>query len=810
MNKTVKFILGSFLTLLSLIVIISFLSYYMLIKPHPNYDGEVLLNGIESNIEIYRDQYAIPYIFAETDNEAAFALGYVHAQERLFQMDIVRRAGQGRLSEILGTITVPFDKMFKTLGLYKNVEENYDKYNPEVIEVLENYSKGVNAFIESNKSNLQIEFDVLGYLPEKWKPEHSLVIAKLLAFELNISWWTDVSFAHLIQKLGAEKVKEVIPDYPENGTLIIPEGFEKYVQAPVDFMNVHKEYLDYFGLAGTHIGSNSWIVNGEKSESGKTIIANDPHLQFTVPGKWYFAVIRGSNLKVEGFTIPGAPVVVIGKNKNIAWALTNVMADDCDFYVEQLDDQKENYLLNNNWTPLKTATDTIFVKDSLDVIIEVKSTHRGPIISGIHSYIDRYPNEYQDSIALSMRWTALDFSDEFLAIMLVNKARDWDEFKTALNNYTVPGQNFVYGDKEGNIGYVCGAKLPIRKFENSPTMIYDGTTDQFDWDGYVPFERMPTLFNPPSNYISSANNQTIENFPFHISNVWEPPSRIDRINELLNSKEKHSVKDFQEYQYDFQSKYAQEIVPFVLGAFENAEINNENLITSVKLLSNWDFVMDKYSQTPTIFLTFYQFLLENIYKDEMGEELFKEYSFMANVPYRSVYELLTENNSTWFDNTTTAKIENRDIIIRNSLVDALDYLEENYGKNIANWQWGRIHKLTFEHFFHGEIGIVNSIVDIGPFEMGGDGTTIFNTEYRFDEPFKVKLGPSMRYIFDFADSNYIYFNMPTGQSGHILNEHYDDLTKLWLDGKYIKLNIDDNFIRRSNYNYLLLRPSFHQ
>ncbi len=806
MNKIVKIILGASITFLSLVIIISFLSYYMLIKPHPEYNGEFFVKGIDNDIEIYRDEYAIPYIFADTDYEAAFALGYVHAQERLFQMDVVRRAGQGRLSEVLGTKTIPFDKMFKTLGLFENTVENYKRYHPEVIKTLESYASGVNSFIELNESNLQIEFDVLGYSPEKWKPEHSLVIAKLLAFELNISWWTDVSFAHLIQKLGAEKVKDIIPDYPENGTLIIPEGFEKYVQSPRDFMKVHKEYLEYFGLAGTHIGSNSWIVNSEKSESGKSIIANDPHLQFAVPGKWYFAVLRGDKLKAEGFTIPGAPVVVIGKNENIAWALTNVMADDCDFYVEKLDEQKENYLLNNSWVPLKSTIDTIFVKDSTDVIIELYSTHRGPLISEIHSYVDRYPNEYQDDATLSMRWTALDFSDELFAMVSVNKASNWEDFKKALSNYTVPGQNFVYGDKEGNIGYVCGAKLPLRRFVNSPTMIYDGTTDTYDWNGYVPFEEMPILFNSPSDFISTANNKTIESFSYHISNVWEPPSRIDRINELLNSKEKHSVDDFKDYQYDFQSKYAEDILPFLLNAFENVEIKNENLVTSLKLLENWDYVMNKYSQTPTIFLTFYQFLLTNIYTDEMGEELFQEYSFMANVPYRSIYELLTENNSTWFDNIATDEIENRDEIIRASLVDALDFLEKNYGENVASWQWGNVHELTFEHFFHGEIGIVNSIVDIGPFEIGGDGTTVFNTEYRFDEPFKVRLGPSMRYIFDFADSNHIYFNMPTGQSGHILSKHYDDLTKMWLEGNYIKLNIDDNFIRRSNYNYLLLRP----
>lgn len=324
------------------------------------------------------------------------------------------------------------------------------------------------------------------------------------------------------------------------------------------------------------------------------------------------------------------------------------MADDCDFYVEQFDSSKQNYLLNGNWKPLSFSKDTIFVKDSANVELEIVKTHRGPIITDINPVNVLFPNEYQNKAKLSMRWTALEFSDEFFGLISVNKSKNWNEFKNAVKNFTVPGQNFVYGDKEGNIGFIAAAKLPIRNSQN-PSLVFDGTTDANDWKGFVPYEQMPKLYNPVENYIATANNKTVKNFPYHISNLWEPPSRIERIKELLESKQIQSKEDFKKYQNDFFSKHAEDIVPFVLSAFENVKIKDKNLNASLSLMKNWNFVMNKFSQSPALFLTFYQKLLENIFKDEMGEALFNEYIFMANVPYRTVHKLLRENNSTWFD-----------------------------------------------------------------------------------------------------------------------------------------------------------------
>ncbi|MFA7229248.1 MAG: penicillin acylase family protein, partial [Melioribacteraceae bacterium] len=514
-----KIFIGVGSSLIVVVLVLFALSYYMLRRSLPDYEDELKVGGINNKIEIYRDEYAIPMIKADNDEDAAFALGYLHAQDRLFQMDIARRAGEGRLSEVLGDETVPVDKMFRTAGLLKNVKSNYYKLNIASRKILEAYSKGVNEYLKQKEGNYPVEFNVLGYDPYQWKPEHSLLIAKLMGWELNISWWTDITFSMLVRKFGDEGARELLPDFPENSPTIIPPGIKGIASIKNDLIKVDRQFRKLTGFVGTHIGSNNWVVNGKLSASGKPIIANDPHLAYTAPGRWYFAMIRSKDWNSEGFTIPGLPAVVIGKNKNIAWALTNVMADDADFYVENIDSSNKKYFFNGSWQTLEIEKDTIHVKKSSPVVYEIRRTHRGPIISDIHPFNTLYPASAVNSTQISMRWTGDEFSDEMFAAISINKSRNWDDFKNALRYFTSPGQNFVYGDDQGNIGYICAARLPLRS-ANSPTLIYDGTTDAYDWKGFVPYEEMPKLFNPAQNYIASANNKTVRDFKYHISNIW--------------------------------------------------------------------------------------------------------------------------------------------------------------------------------------------------------------------------------------------------------------------------------------------------
>lgn len=815
MRSWKKILFGLSISFIIIFIVAGAIFYNMLSSSLPAYQGIITSSKIISDIEIYRDSFAVPYIFAENDNDAAFALGYVHAQERLFTMDFIRRAGEGRLSEILGDEAVPFDNMFRTVGIKRNILRNYSRIDPSVISLLQSYSDGVNAYIEERKGNYSIEFDVLGYQPEKWKPLHSLIIIKMMAWELNMSWWTDLTFSELIQKLGEKKALEILPDYPENAPTIIADNFKYLSAINSSLVETDKAFRNFIGWTGTHIGSNNWVVNANKSTSGKPIIANDPHLAFSAPGKWFAATVNSKEgWKTSGVTLPGVPGIVIGKGENISWVLTNVMNDDADFYIEKLDSSDSKYFVDGQWRDLRIIKDTIKVKNGKDRVIEIKETHRGPIISDIHTFNFIYNTAESEFPPISMKWLGNEFSDEMLSFYKINKAKNWNQFREGVKYFGIPGQNFVYADTTGNIGYIMGARIPLRK-KNNPTLVFDGTNTENDWQGYVPVEEIPVVLNPKENFITSANNKILKDFKYHISNLWEPSSRIDRIYELLNSKEKHSAEDFKKYQMDITSPYAKLITSHIVKAFEGIKINDNNLKTAIELLSEWDFNLKKQSQTPSIYVVTLKYLLHNIYYDELGDDLFNRFVFLANVPFRSLLQVLDKPESLIFDDISTAKTESKNEIIRKSLADALTFLEENLGKDLTNWQWGRLHTVTFKHAFSGNFSLLDKYINIGPYEIGGDGTTINNTEYPFSESidkypmfshneFENILGPSMRYIYDFAKPDQYYLILTTGQSGNVMSDNYRDQTPYWLQGKYMLIKTDESSIRK-NKNLLLIK-----
>jgi len=813
--KWLKIVIGLAVSLVILFVAAGIIFYKILNSSLPEYIGDTSSDKISGDIQIFRDSMAIPYVIAKNDLDAAFALGYLHAQERLFSMDFSRRAGEGSLSEILGPKALPFDKMFLTIGLKRDAYEIVKRMNPVSLDLLKAYSEGVNLYIKEAKGHYPVEFDVLGYDPVEWKPEDSIIMIRLMAWQLNISWWVDFSFSDIVLKLGEERAEQILPKYDENAPYIVPTELKKIASLPRGFMQTDRAFREFAGYTGNHIGSNCWIVNGSKSQSDKTIIANDPHLAYSAPGRWYAAVIKSGNETVAGVTLPGVPGIVIGKNDYISWGLTNIMADDADFYIEKIDSTGSKYSVNGKWLDIKKVKYKIKVKNTFDEEFVVKYTHRGPIISDVHPYKLLYPDKGIKTPPISMRWTGNDYSDELFSFYKINKAKNWSDFKTAAQSFNVPGQNFMYSDQSGNIGYVFGAKIPLRT-SNSPTFIYDGSTDANDWKGFVPVNELPVIYNPPQNFLASANNKTVKEFKYHISNLWEPSSRIERINQLLTSKDKHSVDDYKKYQMDFVSPYAEKMTDYILNAFKDKIIKDQNLKLALELFRKWSFELNEGSQTPAIYAVFFKYLLKNIYLDEMGHDLFNEFIFMANVPYRSVQNVLSDENNPWIDNVNTSAKETRDDIIRKSFTDALSDLERNLGYELKNWQWGTLHKVTFKHTFSGVSSLLNDFVDIGPFGIGGDGTTIFNTEYAFNEGIKEyprfnhsdyenDVGPSMRYIYDYAEPDRFYLVLTTGESGNVMSDHYKDMSQMWLRGEYLTIRTDEKSFSKNKLLFKIVK-----
>jgi penicillin G amidase len=812
MKKWLKIVIGTVITVLIILLIGGAFFYNMLKSSLPKYSGTEQTNEIKDDLYIYRDSMAVPYIVAQDDEDAAFGLGYVHAQERIFTMDIARRAGEGKLSEIFGKSAVPFDAMFKTIGIERTVKKIIAQMSPGEINILQAYSNGVNKYLRDYKGKYPVEFDVLGYDPANWTPTDCIVIGRMMAWELNLSWWTDYAYTQLAQKVGAQKLEEIIPTYPEDAPFVVPEEIKKYPKISDSFIKTDREFRNFFQFYGTHLGSNNWIVDGKKSDSGKPIIANDTHLTLGAPSKWFVAVIKSKDWNASGFTLPGVPVIIIGKNENISWALTNIMQDDADFYLEKLDSTKTKYYYKNKWWNLDIIKDTIKIKDAKDTIITIRSTDHGPIISDIHPFGVLYPKEKNDSVFISMKWLGDEVSDEFKTFLEIDKAKNWKEFNEAFDSYATPGQNFIYGDKKGNIGYVFGSRLPIRDNDDF-TFIFDGITDKYDWKGFVPRKDLPSMLNPKEDFIATANNKVEKDFKYHISNFWEPASRIERIDDLLTSKNKFSAEDFMNYQMDFVSPYAKQITKYILAAFKNVKILDNDLSLTLKLFSDWNYEMNQYSQVPTIYAVFLNHLIRNIYRDEMGDDLFNEFQFTTNTVYRSLLKVLSDPSNSWFDNINTPKKETENEIIRQSMNETLDGLEAKFGGNISTWQWGKLHKVTFKHLFSGHSTLIDKFIDIGPFGIGGDGTTIFNTEYPFykslkDYPefshteFENTVGPVMRYIFDFSKPNQFYMILTTGESGNVFSHHYKDMTRMWLEGKYLTVKTDLQSIEKNKNNLL--------
>ncbi|MBW7888354.1 MAG: penicillin acylase family protein [Bacteroidetes bacterium] len=801
MNRRIKIIIGILFTLFALGIIGYSVLKHLVTKSFPQYNGELTIDGLHYPVKIARDEFAVAHITAEDEHDLFFAQGYVHAQERLWQMDIARRAGEGRLSEVLGSSGLKFDRMLRTVGFKKIAEQLEQTISPQSKAVLEAYAEGVNAFIRTHQGKFPIEFDMLNYTPEEWRPVHSLMISRLMAWELNISWHTDIVLGELAAKLGEEKASEVFPAYPENAPVIVDKKYSLNNLEPLQyFLTTDRERRELFGTSGMHIGSNAWAVSPKKTESGYAMLANDPHLSLGSPAKWIENHLSGGTLDVAGMSLPGAPLVILGHNTTIAWGVTNVMADDADFYFEKTDSlHPEQYFYKGEWRNFETAYDTISVKDSASVPIKIQRTIHGPIVNSV------YPISSSSSPVISMAWTGYEMSDELLGIYKINSAHNWKSFLEGVKEFTVPGQNFVYADREGNIGYKSGVRLPIRAAQN-PTLPQDGSSGNFDWKGFVPFSELPELFNPPEGFIATANNKTSSSFPYHISNLWEPPSRIERIREVLSKTEKLTVEDFKRLQMDYYSHFANKMVPFLLAAYDTVSVSDARIRTVLNYFRNWNF-QEKSSDVPTtIFEVYFQRLIRNIFLDEMGEELFQQYIVLANMPYRVTLALMANPQSSWFDDIKTPPIESRNDIIRKSLSEAIDTLQQHFGGEMKEWQWGKLHTITFKHLF-GDIKVLQSIFNIGPFKVGGSGTTVNNGEFHFTHPYAMALGPSVRCIVDFSKIDEALTVLPTGQSGQPLSEHYSDQTQMWLNGEFHQFPMSQEAVEKTKKYELILMPA---
>ncbi|MEF8844303.1 MAG: penicillin acylase family protein [Bacteroidales bacterium] len=761
----------------------------------PDYNDDIEIEGVEQEVEVYRDSLAIPHIYAQTEKDLYTAVGYLMAQDRLWQMDLLRRVTQGRLSEIFGEQMVENDHLMRSLRIPQKSKKVLARSDEKIRTALQAFSSGVNEYINTHSGQLPPEFAILGYKPEKWKPIHTVNLIGYMAWDLTPAWESEIILHKIAKEVTREKYELLIPKTEEQRTRVYPG----YSSADEDYEGLSRLIhlngeLENMGLK-IFTGSNNWAVSAAKSKTGKPLLANDMHLGLFSPGIWYqmHQVVEGK-MDVSGVALPGQPMIISGHNDSIAWGMTNVMLDDMDFYRETINPEDScEYLFNGKWRKLKVKEETIEVKGGDPVKKTIRYTHRGPVVSGFKEV---------DEETISMRWVGNEYSNELRSVYYLNRASNWTEFKDALRTFSSISQNIAYADVQGNIGLYCCAGVPVR--DSSGPGIYPGETDQYDWKGLVPFGDLPHAYNPDKGFVASANNKTVgSEYPHHFSHWFDLAPRINRIEQQLQSRKKLSVQDFMEIQTDYHSLMVPQYKEEILKHARNINEASGELEEAIELLDKWNGHYSKNSAGAAIFEQFYITFVKNLIKDELGEALYKEY-ITSKILVRNLMKNIWNNqDSQWCDDVNTQDIkESFGQIVQKSFQESIKKLTEELGDTPGDWRWGEIHPLMLKHPVGGEVPVLDLVFNMnrGPFETGGSFHTVCVYSYPFTDVFNTNHGASHRHVYSIADWNRSRTVIPTGTSGIPASFHYCDQTNTYINREYYRELFSKEKVR-SNARY---------
>ena len=783
-----------FVILLVLVLVVGSGGFLFVNRSFPTVDGVVEAPGLYQPVKVIRDRWGVPHIYAENHHDLFFAQGYVHAQDRLWQMEFNRRVSNGSLSEVLGSGTLATDKFLRTVGLRRAAEKDQQILDEETRQILQAYADGVNAFIESHRDRLPIEFTLLGFEPAPWAPIDSLAWGKVMSWQLGGNWGSELLRAKLIAHLGAEKTQDLMPPYPDDAPLIVPPEVGNYADLGNPVLMGSDPLAAWLGDDGSGVGSNNWVVDGTQTASGMPLLANDPHLGIQMPSIWYEMGLHGGDFNVVGATFAGAPAVIIGHNNRIAWGVTNLGPDVQDLYLEKINpDNSAQCEFMGQWEQMEVVTEEIKVKDEESVFLEVRLTRHGPLLNDVVDGLEQ---------PTALRWAALEAMHLFRSVVGINLAQDWESFRDALRFWDAPSQNFVYADVDGNIGYQTPGKIPIRA-QGDGTVPVPGWTGDYEWTGYIPFDELPFVFNPPTHFVVTANNKVVaDDYPYLLSTEWASGYRAQRIAEQLVAKAANgslSPNDFRDIQADVY------LIPgeFLKRSLLEAEPENELQERALTQVRAWDHVASVTSPGAAIVSVFYQELAQAIFADELGDDLFADYGGYI----RAVEAILADSSNPWLDDVTTASAESRRDIVQEAFAKAVNRLSAQLGDRPEKWQWGRLHTATFVNTPLGVSGIslLEWLVNKGPFPMGGSGYTVNNTGH--NRQFEQTMVASYRQIVDLGDWNNCLSQHTTGQSGQPMHKHYADMISPWRDVQHHPMLFDREIIEAEQEAKLILQPT---
>ncbi len=773
---------------------------YVLRRRLPQTTGSVTLNGLQAEVEVVRDRWGVPHIYGQEANDLYFALGFVHAQDRLWQMEFRRRLVSGTLAEVLGEPALAPDRLMRRVGLRRAAQHQLPDLDPDTRASLQAYTAGVNSFIEAEGRRLPVEFRLLRFRPEPWTALDVAALAKWQGWILSGNWDTEIVRSWVIDRLGAEAAAELEPPYPEGAPLVVPPG-AGYQPSDGDLL---KEYQAVSRLAPGGGGSNNWVVDGAKSTTGKPLLANDPHLPPEMPGTWYEVHLSGGGLDVVGASLAGLPAVIIGHNRRIAWGITASAVDQQDLYVIHVNpENSRQYRYQGRWREGEVAFEPIWVRGRNEPVLEeVLLTHHGPVIS---------PAIDGESRALALRSVCVESVALIRAGQRLMVAENWDEFRDALREWSSPGLNFVYADVDGNIGYQLAGFVPLRR-KGRGLVPAPGWDKGYEWNGYVPFEEIPHSYNPEAHFAATANNKIEQgNGRYPIYGDWLDGYRVRRIVEMLRAKEKLSVEDFKAMQADCFSIAGREMAQHLA----RLEPEDETSRRALEYIRDWDYRLTADSVAAAIYSVFFYRMYRNTFAHRLGDALdsYAGQGVHLLVPangygYRAashLARLMQEARPDWFPSGDGQRDTWQTVMLR-SLKEAVQHLEASLGKDMSRWQWGRLHTVTFSHPL-GQVRPLGRLFSRGPIPVDGDMNTVKHASYDPASPYRASLAVvSYRQIIDLSDFKNSISMGTTGQSGQPGSGHYDDMVEPWLNVEYHPMLFERPDVLEAAESTLVLRP----
>jgi len=814
-------------------------------RSFPQIDGEIQVQGLDGPVDIYRDNMGIPHIYATTQHDLFFAQGYVHAQERFWQMDFYRHIGEGRTAEMFGSGQLDTDMFLTTLGWRNDSQKEYEGFTPESKSILNSYADGVNAYLRDHNSEaVSLEYSILkllnpDYKIEPWTPLNTIAWAKALAWDLRSNMDEEIQRAVLLKTLTPEQVAELFPPYPDDHPVIvnkigdgssdsltptslvmnIPDGILTTLQHNVSLLD------NMLGPQSDGVGSNSWAVSDKLSATGMPLLANDPHLGIAMPSIWYqvdmHCMPKSDQCPFEfaGFSLAGAPGIVLGHNDRIAWGFTFSYEDVMDLFIEKVNpDNPNQYKVNGQWVDFETHKETINVAGDDPVEITVRSTRHGPVISDVYGplknqgdpkdktfipFKERAGVDLPENYVIALSWAALQTGDPFEAVFGFNKAQNWDEFRQAAKLFHTPGHNLTYADIDGNIGYQTSGDVPIRK-KGDGTIPVPGWNSEYDWTGFVPFEELPYTLNPAEGYIVSANNKIVGNdYKYFITTDWDYGFRAGHIAEMLqNAPGKIDIAYIQKMQGDDYDTGASFLVPILL----DVNLDDSHLDDVRALLKNWDYQAQADSAPAALYEVFWKHLLADTFNDELPK---KYWVSGGSRWFEGVRNIANDPNSQWWDDKSTNTVtETRDDIFARAFKEAVTEVEKTLGKDTSKWKWGDLHVSNFRNASLGDSGVppIDALFNRGPFPTSGGPSIVNATSWNSTKGYETTNLPSMRAIYDMSNLNNSLTVHTTGQSGHAYNKHYIDMADMWRNIQYYSMLWDQKTVMSQSEGHLVLQP----